>query len=267
MSKHTTRTLTTRSVAATLALAAVLGSPTVAHAASVADELGSPWQAGGAVARTAGRLFFTVDGERRTCSANVVASTNGDVIMTAAHCAFGSDYEFVPGYHHGAAPFGRWRVEHVFAPEVPALDADFAAMTLEEHDGTSVQDVVGGSAVAFTGTVTSERIAAFGYPRERTNAPDRPYGGEQLVHSEGPRIDAVLGRVGVASDMGSGVSGGPLFADFDPSTGEGVQVAAVSGSPCALPGDDGGCDEAALETQGVAFDDRARALYDRAARA
>ena len=51
-----------------------------------------------------------------SCTASVVASRSGDLVLTAAHCFSGptSGWRFVPGYANGTAPFGSWRVIGVF---------------------------------------------------------------------------------------------------------------------------------------------------------
>src|SRR5256885_3460133 len=61
-----------------------------------------------------GALF--VDGAHY-CTASVVHSDQGDVLLTAAHCIHdgeGGDYltgvTFAPGYHSDSAPFGYWTV-------------------------------------------------------------------------------------------------------------------------------------------------------------
>lgn len=77
-------------------------------------ELGAPWLGGGQVASTSGRLFFDIPGTGpSSCSANAVVSINKNTLMTAGHCLTldGITFEkviFVPGYHHGQAPYGVW---------------------------------------------------------------------------------------------------------------------------------------------------------------
>ncbi|HTR69837.1 MAG TPA: serine protease [Mycobacteriales bacterium] len=62
---------------------------------------------------TVGALFLPGFYPRlHTCTASVVRSASGSVIMTAAHCVHGSGkgYVFAPGYRDGRTPFGVWRV-------------------------------------------------------------------------------------------------------------------------------------------------------------
>lgn len=50
------------------------------------------------------------------CSASVVHSTGGDLVLTAAHCVYGNGrgIEFAPGFHDGVLPFGVWRVRRAY---------------------------------------------------------------------------------------------------------------------------------------------------------
>lgn len=224
------------------------------------DQLGTRWTGGGGVAHTVGRLFFESDDGESSCSANVVDSPNGSVVMTAAHCAYGHDYRFVPGYDDGAAPYGEWRVDQVLAPADFSYEHDYAAMVVETHGGMTLQEVVGASDIAFSAP-RPDRLAIFGYPRERANAPEDPYEGRHLTYSSGTTRDGAFGMIGTDSDLSRGVSGGPLLRDVDPVTGTGTQVAVVSGSPCVEFDDEGDCVRAELATYGVPFDDEAERLY------
>src|SRR5262245_50917342 len=67
-------------------------------------------------APTVGALFtVTPSGQLGThfCTASVVDSPGGDLIVTAAHCMNGRttrEVAFVPGYSRGLEPFGVWTV-------------------------------------------------------------------------------------------------------------------------------------------------------------
>jgi V8-like Glu-specific endopeptidase len=69
--------------------------------------------------RASGKLFFNVGSSTAVCSASLI---NRGVVVTAAHCVanfgqrqFYSNWQFVPGYRNGVAPFGVWTVR------VPAI--------------------------------------------------------------------------------------------------------------------------------------------------
>ena len=47
-----------------------------------------------------------------TCTASVIASRTGNLVITAAHCLSGSGagWRFAPGYDNGVEPYGSWSV-------------------------------------------------------------------------------------------------------------------------------------------------------------
>src|SRR6266513_1461073 len=50
------------------------------------------------------------------CTASVVDSPAGDLVMTAAHCVSGKPgtIDFVPGYDQGSTPYGGWTVTKIY---------------------------------------------------------------------------------------------------------------------------------------------------------
>jgi hypothetical protein len=83
-----------------------------------------------------------------TCSAAVLDSSTGDLILTAAHCvADGIGTTFIPGFHDGDDDI--WRITTVYLDPrwVASQDphADFAiARVHHEADGGAVQSFAGG---------------------------------------------------------------------------------------------------------------------------
>ncbi|MCW2597625.1 MAG: Trypsin, partial [Jatrophihabitans sp.] len=68
---------------------------------------------------TVGPLFFPsllglgpTLGLPHYCSASVVRSAGHDLVLTAAHCVYGTGLatEFAPGFHDGVSPYGVWAV-------------------------------------------------------------------------------------------------------------------------------------------------------------
>ena len=88
-----------------------------------------PWRSAATSARislaasgqtsTVGALFSrTSSGQlsNHFCTASVVNSPAGDLVVTAAHCVTGlaaSQVAFVPDYSHGQEPFGVWTVSQI----------------------------------------------------------------------------------------------------------------------------------------------------------
>ncbi|MDQ2850299.1 MAG: trypsin-like serine protease [Actinomycetota bacterium] len=97
-----------------------------------------------------------------TCTASVVSSTAGDLLITAAHCVTGTGNgtgtTVAPGYNAGATPYGVWSVTGVFVDSAwktsqPDSD-DFAILRVAPKvvNGTTreLQDVTGANTLADT---------------------------------------------------------------------------------------------------------------------
>ncbi|MGH3165556.1 MAG: trypsin-like serine peptidase, partial [Trebonia sp.] len=84
------------------------------------DGRGLRWIHGGAVERTTGKVFFTLDGTDYVCSGTAIRSPRADVVLTAAHCVGGNDgdwaanWTFVPGYQDGSQPYGAFTARRFF---------------------------------------------------------------------------------------------------------------------------------------------------------
>jgi len=204
-------------------------APTVAPAAvepMAFPHPGGPWSGGGAVEKTAGRVFFTYQGRQASCSGNAVTSGNKSVVMTAGHCvklegAWHTDWVFVPAYDNGNAPFGTWTAKATMStPQWEAsedINFDVGAAVVNPLNGQSLTDVVGGQGVAFN-QARGQDMFAFGWP-----AAD-PYDGTQMIYCSGTTFDALISDgIGMTCDMTGGSSGGPWFQEFDEATGAGVQ--------------------------------------------
>src|SRR5579875_3293232 len=91
----------------TVSAARALGSARAAHASA-----GSARSFDGTSA--VGALFSVTGGKLGThfCTASVVHSPNENLLITAAHCVWQrspGSMVFVPGYHAGVSPHGRWK--------------------------------------------------------------------------------------------------------------------------------------------------------------
>ena len=103
---------------------------------------------------TVGALFYTTGSGARFCTASVVDSAHQDLVVTAAHCVYGSGYatniEFVPGYHDGHRPHGTWPVQAVVVARAwqqrhdPDLDFAFLTVVDPGHPARRIQHVTGG---------------------------------------------------------------------------------------------------------------------------
>jgi hypothetical protein len=84
-----------------------------------------------------------------TCSGAVLDSTDGDLILTAAHClADGYDTFFVPGFMENAEPQDFWRINTIYLDSRWAKGqdpvADFAVARVSRDGGGSLEQRAGG---------------------------------------------------------------------------------------------------------------------------
>jgi V8-like Glu-specific endopeptidase len=188
---------------------------------------GGAWTGSGAVVSTAGRVFFSYQGRTASCSGNAVTSANKSTVITAGHCvklngAWHTNWVFVPGYHDGQAPYGKWTASKTLAtPQWGAseeMNYDVGAAVVAPLDGKRLTDVVGGQGLAFN-TGYGKAMYAFGFPAAA------PYDGEKFIYCSGTTSrDFLLSNDhGMACDMTGGSSGGPWFTQFNEATGTGLQ--------------------------------------------
>jgi V8-like Glu-specific endopeptidase len=189
---------------------------------------GTRWTSGGAVTRTTGRVFLTMNGNDFVCSASTVRGTSKDVVVTAGHCvkdgtgSWAANWTFVPGYRDDRRPYGTYTARRMFvaAPWHRAGDDDhdLGMVALNTWGGKHVADVVGTQAIAFAGARGGQAFG-FGFPA------DPPYDGRELVYCAGPlREDPnrMTTDQGLACNMTAGASGGPWLTGFNLTTGRGV---------------------------------------------
>ncbi|MFI9542677.1 peptidase [Streptomyces sp. NPDC052016] len=187
---------------------------------------GGPWTGGGAVLSTAGRVFFSYQGRTASCSGNAVTSANKSTVITAGHCvklqgAWHTDWVFVPGYHDGQAPYGKWTASKTLStPQWTAsedINYDIGAAVVAPLDGKRLTDVVGGQGLAFN-TGYNLAMYSFGFPAAS------PYDGEKFIYCSGTTTrDFLLSKDhGMTCNMTGGSSGGPWFTQFNESTGTGL---------------------------------------------
>lgn len=160
------------------------------------------------------------------CTASVVDSPAGDVIVTAAHClttgATTKDV-FVPGYRDGSAPYGVWQISHVVEAGAWThggdVDDDVAFAVVEPLNGRSLESVVG-SYTLDTDAVTTARVQLTGYP-ESTDEPITCTGNAGVFTSTQLQI--------YCTAYTDGTSGSGWIADYDPATGSGRLIGVIGG--------------------------------------
>lgn len=114
-----------------------------------------------------GALFLGAS-DLHTCTAGVLDSTNGDLILTAAHCvAEGIDTTFVAGFNDAADPASVWRVDAVYLDPrwVKNQDplADFAILRVSRDGGGTVEREAGGGLAIGTAPKPGTVVKVTGY--------------------------------------------------------------------------------------------------------
>lgn len=99
--------------------------------------------------------LFSGSASTHYCTASVVDSPHGNLLVTAAHCltGTGSGLSFAPGYRRGVSPYGRWQVTAAYVDagwrwgRDPHRDYAFLVVAPRTVAGVArnVQDVVGGA--------------------------------------------------------------------------------------------------------------------------
>jgi V8-like Glu-specific endopeptidase len=127
-----------------------------------------------------GALFANGSTAQHQCTASVVDSSRGDVLLTAAHCVSGSGagMVFAPGYHDGISPYGRWTVTaaHLAPAWLRSQDPhdDFAFLSVAPHaiQGrlTEMQQVTGAYRVG-SEPRSGQAITVQGYPEASNQGP------------------------------------------------------------------------------------------------
>ncbi|EFL08672.1 predicted protein [Streptomyces sp. AA4] len=171
---------------------------------------------------TVGALF---SGGNHFCSASVVHSPAGDLLLTAAHCVSGdiSGVTFKPGYHDGLAPYGTWQVTAAVVADgwksSSDQDLDFAFLKVAQPGSASLESLTGANQLG-TNQGFSHTITLTGYPD----------GTEQPVVCTGTTTQSDTYQQRVACPgFPDGTSGGPWVINEDPNTGTGTVIGAIGG--------------------------------------
>ncbi len=114
-----------------------------------------------------GALFLGA-GDLHTCTAGVLDSTGGDLILTAAHCvAEDIDTTFVAGFSDSADPADTWRVDAIYLDPrwVQNQDplADFAILRVARDSGGTVEAEAGSGLTIGTTPKPGTEVTVTGY--------------------------------------------------------------------------------------------------------
>jgi V8-like Glu-specific endopeptidase len=179
---------------------------------------------------TVGALFFTTFGVQvlHFCTASVVDSTAGDVVLTAAHCVYDGgpvgDLAYVPEWHAGTSPYGAWTVSSITVAagwkqsQNPA--DDYAFLTVTPPSGTKkIQQVTGGLKLAVNAGY-AHPIHVIGYNALSVLA----------IECSTKSFEFEAGQMEFyCNSFYDGVSGSPWITGFNPANGTGTVIGNVGG--------------------------------------
>ncbi|MER7668715.1 serine protease [Kitasatospora sp. NPDC096128] len=196
------------------ATASAAGAPAApdAHGATFGATAAAP--ADDRESSTVGALFSGPVGPGdHFCTASVLHSATGNLLLTAAHCVSSPDgVTFAPGYRDGSAPYGTWKVTAVHTAagwsQNGDVDEDFAILETAPNNGRNVEDVVGGNKLG-TDEPFGATVRLYGYPADAetpslcTNSTAQEGAYQRVIQcpaypagtSGGPWINAATGDV------------------------------------------------------------------------
>ena len=176
--------------------------------------------------RQNGKVFMTIDGANYVCSGTAVTASAGvNLVWTAGHCVTdgpghdATNLMFVPGYHNGSEPNGRWTFTSL--DSTPGWE-DQGNARFRYDVGAARVVKVGDTAASFTSTIgtrsivfgedpTGDRIVSYGYPAAGK------FNGQIQYQCASPfrRWDdiALLDPMQISCDMTGGSSGGGWILD------------------------------------------------------
>lgn len=160
------------------------------------------------------------------CTASVVDSPKGDVVVTAAHCLTGANatsLAFVPGYRNHTAPLGIWRVKKILVDEAWSQssdpDHDFAFLVIAKKSARSLEALTGAERLG-SGKATGKRATVVGYPSST----------EVAIACRNSLLAFSATQIEFDCDgYTNGTSGSAIVVDPDPSTGLGTVVGVIGG--------------------------------------
>jgi V8-like Glu-specific endopeptidase len=162
------------------------------------------------------------------CTASVVHSPKGNVVVTAAHCLAGQTagtLAFVPGYRQGKAPLGIWIVRKIYVDRAWMTSADpdhdYAFLVVERRGSSrSLESLTGAERLGDPVSATGKRAVVVGYPSARDSA----IACRNLVREfRATQIEFDC------DGYTNGTSGSAIVVDPDPATGLGTVVGVIGG--------------------------------------
>ena len=179
---------------------------------------------------TVGALFFTTGTQAHFCTASVVDSAPSDLVLTAAHCVYGTggyatNIAYVPKWHQGVSPYGMWAVRSITVAagwqrsQDPDLDFAFLAVSPPPGTGRPIQSVTGGLRLG-VGTGYAHPVTVIGY-NDTDNQP---------IECATDSFEFKPAQLEFyCNSFWDGTSGGPWILHLNPVTGSGTVIGDIGG--------------------------------------
>jgi hypothetical protein len=216
---------------ARMAAAQAAALPRAAALPNASKDIPNPVQFTGVP--TVGALFLT-GGKSHFCTASVVQSTVGDLIVGAAHCVWDrakpdADIVYVPEFHNEQEPYGAWAVQTIYAEPGWVSDhnpnLDFAFLTVAPLKGRTIQAVTGGLRVGIL-LGYLQTIEVIGY---NDSANSSKTGNEPIkCHTTSFKFRTNQMEF-YCNDYNDGTSGGPWIIGYNAKTGTGTVFGVIGG--------------------------------------
>ncbi|GAA1955274.1 hypothetical protein GCM10009838_08670 [Catenulispora subtropica] len=174
-------------------------------------------------------LYRTDSGvDSHFCSASVVHSPAGNLVITAGHCVYSDgpkqNIAFAPGYHDGKTPYGSWNVTKIVVSDAwrstNDQDQDVAFLQVAPSgSGASLESVTGANQIAFD--------RGFGMP---VTVPAYPQGSGTPITCVAPAVKySATQTEWDCRGYPDGTSGAPFLTDVDASGEKGTVVGVIGG--------------------------------------
>lgn len=176
-----------------------------------------------------GALFTTAQGKLGShfCSASVVSSPAGDLVITAAHCvtSMTGTLAFVPGYDNGTMPYGVWTVTDIYVDQAwrssadPNDDVAFLKVG-QSWSSVPIEDETGAEQLGSGTPPAWQLVEVIGYP----NSSGQPITCQNSLRT--PMADQLEFDCGGYT---GGTSGGPFLTQVSQKTGQGTVIGVIGG--------------------------------------
>lgn len=188
----------------------------------------SSWSFGGVP--TVGALFYTTGSGKHFCTASVINTAAGTIVLTAAHCvytnSFAQNLEFVPAYNNGRQPYGTWTVTQITVArswkqhQDPNLDVAFLSVSGPPDSAGSVEQNTGALNIAFALPDAQRHVTVIGY-----NDTDQ----QPIRCSTNTFRFRHLQMEFYCSGFWYGTSGGPWILGYNSDSGTGTVFGVIGG--------------------------------------